>query len=79
MLEVSVPFIVVRKEGMAESDRATCAASSAQAVQLNSELATIEANKNREISNLDMMLMYLFSSVSKFLKIWCKLWLQKIL
>ena len=69
MLEVRVPFIVVRKEGGAGSDRATCAASSAQAVQLNSELATIEANKNRETSNLDMVLMYLFSSMSKLLRI----------
>lgn len=69
MLEVRVPFIVVRKEGGAGSDRATCAASSTQAVQLNSELATIEANKNREISNLDMVLMCLFSSTSKLLRI----------
>jgi len=41
-------------------------------LQLNSELATIEANKNR-VSNLDMMLMYLFSSVSRLLGIWCTL------
>lgn len=32
MLEVSVPFIVVRGEGGAESDRAACAASLAQSL-----------------------------------------------